>query len=1193
VDIFGDIFGDVIASRWEFDDGTTLSNRPFASRSWAVAGDYPLVLRAFNADNPGGITATAWVHVVTIPTHFVDSGSLTPQPPYSSWATAATNIQDAIDASTLPGAVILVTNGVYQAGGRAVYSVMTNRVAVTKPVTVQGVNGPNFTTIVGDNGVRCVYLTNQAALTGFTLSNGVTIASTDQVQGQSGGGVWCASAACVISNCVFTGNHATYSGGGVFQGTLLQCTLSNNFAANGGGIENGVLDSCLLVGNTASSSGGGAENGTLTNCLLFGNSAANGGGGVSQASLVDCTISSNSASGGGGSYAGKLSRCTLSGNSAASGGGASGGVLDHCSLLNNTALFSLGGGGTYGSTLTYCLISSNYASYGGGVANAVLSNCTLIWNTAYNGGGAFASTVNNCAIALNTASNIGGGISSGMLNNCTVIGNSAGTGGGAFDTPANNSILFYNMATDGPNYATDYPPRPMNYCCTTPLPAAGVGTFEDDPQLASFSHISSASPCRGAGSALYAAGLDIDGEPWANPPSVGCDEPYATGDPGPITVAFQASCTNFGTNYSVYFVGNIFGDVSASRWDFGDGTILSNRPYASHAWAVGGDYVVVLRAYNSANPAGVAATLTVHVVSQPVYVSLISPSPSPPYDSWMTAATNLNDGVDVAVPGGLVLVTNGLYAAGGRIVFGAVLSNRLAITKPIFVASVNGPAVTVIQGFQVPGAINADGAVRCAYVTNGAALIGFTLTNGATRAYGAGDSTREQSGGGVLCETGAFVSGCWIMHNSAASAGGGSYSGILSNCLLTGNSSVSGGAVYGGNLIICSVLSNSASYGGGANAATLLSSVVSGNSSGQGGGAYSCSLTNCVLLSNTVAGAGLAGGADESYLDGCVLGGNTAYVGGGVWRGSLSRCTLTNNLATYGAGADSATLDRCWLINNSATDSGGGVEAGTVNNSIFLYNSATNDGGGAYHSTLNNCTLIGNRAAWGGGAFSGALNNSIAYYNVAPTDANCSQEDGFASTLNYCCTVPGGTNGFGNITNEPLFVLLSGNLRLQPNSPCINSGNNAYAPFGLDLDGNPRIAGGSVDIGAYEFQHPTSIISYAWLQQYGMATDGSADFGDPDGDGFNNWQEWVCGTDPTNDLSVLRLISATPTGTGVIVTWQSVGGLSYFLEGTDNLVSPLALLATNIVGQAGITSYTDTSASEAGPFFYRVGVNKP
>ena len=98
---------------------------------------------------------------------------------------------------------------------------------------------------------------------------------------------------------------------------------------------------------------------------------------------------------------------------------------------------------------------------------------------------------------------------------------------------------------------------------------------------------------------------------------------------------------------------------------------------------------------------------------------------------------------------------------------------------------------------------------------------------------------------------------------------------------------------------------------------------------------------------------------------------------------------------------------------------------------------------------------------------------------------------------------------------------------------------------------------------------------------------------DSDGDGLNNWQEWRCGTYPTDPASALRLLSASPTGTNVTVCWQSVVGVSHFLERNTNLGSPFTLLATGIPGQAGTTTCTDTNATGTEPFFYRVGVNCP
>jgi len=300
---------------------------------------------------------------------------------------------------------------------------------------------------------------------------------------------------------------------------------------------------------------------------------------------------------------------------------------------------------------------------------------------------------------------------------------------------------------------------------------------------------------------------------------------------------------------------------------------------------------------------------------------------------------------------------------------------------------------------------------------------------------------------------------------------------------------------------------------------------------------------------------------------------------------------LTGNSAASGAGAYGYTLNNCTLTGNSSGRFGGGAYTCTLNNCALSGNSAGTGGGAAEASTLNNCTLAANSAGiQGGGADSCTLDNCIAYSNTATLGANA-----FYSILNYCCATPLPASGSGNFTNAPLFVdQAGGNLRLRSNSPCINAGLNAYAPAGLDLDGNPRIAGGTVDLGAYEFQTPASLLPYAWLQQYGLPADGSADYADADGDGLNNWQEWRAGTDPTDPLSVLRLMTPVPGPTGVTVSWLSVSNRTYFLQRSTNLgvASPFLPFSTNIVGQAGSTTLLDTNAAGIGPVFFRVGVQQ-
>ena len=199
-------------------------------------------------------------------THYVSLSGLHTAP-FTSWATAARDIQSAIDAASA-GDTVLVTNGVYAAGGIFAAGV-TNRVAITNAVTVQSVNGPAMTIIqgagpVGDSAVRCAYVGTNAVLEGFTLTSGAT-RSSGYYHEQCGGGVWCESSG-VLSNCAVTGNSAI-SGGGAYQGTLYNCTLTGNSAyLSGGGAYKGTLYNCTLTGNSATS-GGGASGGTLYNCI--------------------------------------------------------------------------------------------------------------------------------------------------------------------------------------------------------------------------------------------------------------------------------------------------------------------------------------------------------------------------------------------------------------------------------------------------------------------------------------------------------------------------------------------------------------------------------------------------------------------------------------------------------------------------------------------------------------------------------------------------------------------------------------------------------------------------------------------------------------------------------------------------------------------------------------------------------------
>ena len=60
-------------------------------------------------------------------------------------------------------------------------------------------------------------------------------------------------------------------------------------------------------------------------------------------------------------------------------------------------------------------------------------------------------------------------------------------------------------------------------------------------------------------------------------------------------------------------------------------------------------------------------------------------------------------------------------------------------------------------------------------------------------------------------------------------------------------------------------------------------------------------------------------------------------------------------------------------------------------------------------------------------------------------------------------------------------------------------------------------------------------------------------FADSDSTGMNNWQKWVAGLIPSNSASVLQMASPTNSGSNIVVTWQSVTNINYFLQRSASL----------------------------------------
>jgi hypothetical protein len=501
-----------------------------------------------------------------------------------------------------------------------------------------------------------------------------------------------------------------------------------------------------------------------------------------------------------------------------------------CAWLTNGASligFTVTGGATQ--------ITGNSANlYGGGVwcasTNAYIQDCVIVSNTAdSNGGGVFQGTLNSCLIRGNKSSPIiYGAIYAAVVNNCTIVSNN--TIGMVFPLAVTNCIIYNNNQ----NYMVSG--NAFSHCCTVPA-LVGTGNFTNAPSFfVDGVHLANGSPCIGAG--VYAGGgTDIFGITYSNPPSVGCAEwPSA-----PLVTTPQIQLMISSNRFSV---GN-FAFTGAMPCSFNwllngqplvdngyfSGTQTTNLTATGVSLANAGNYqVVVSNAFGAVTSSVV--TLVIHAVNAS------GTSPLPPYSSWANAATNIQDAINVAAAGDIVLVTNGTYSYGGTAAVSGFLTNRVMLSNAVTVISVNGYRTTIIQGSWDPTSTNGPGAVRCAWVGNGCLLKGFTLEDGATYATGDGyDYGPLESGGGIFCNsTNGVVLDCELTNNSAVYGGGAAY-GTVDNSLIVGNM-----ANYDGGGALFSTLNN----------CTVVNNLVWVPNPGfyGGGGTYSAIVRNSIVVDN-------------------------------------------------------------------------------------------------------------------------------------------------------------------------------------------------------------------------------------------------------------------------------------------------------------------------------------------------------
>lgn len=223
---------------------------------------------------------------------------------------------------------------------------------------------------------------------------------------------------------------------------------------------------------------------------------------------------------------------------------------------------------------------------------------------------------------------------------------------------------------------------------------------------------------------------------------------------------------------------------------------------------------------------------------------------------------------------------------------------------------------------------------------------------------------------------------------------------------------------------------------------------------------------------------------------------------------TIRNCIFTGNQANYGGAMhnvnSSPVIMNCIFSENIANINGGAMyntqsSSPILINCLFSNNRSQNGGGALYNHQssvlIYNNTFYGNTAMVGSLLFNTASSNTEIINTVMWNNGTNSILNDDECSILYS-NIEGGYPGEGNINQEPAFANVTDldgpdniwgteddGLILQHNSPGVNSGSNdAYGDSGgnietdLDLAGNPRLYGTTIDMGAYEFQNAQGVI---------------------------------------------------------------------------------------------------------------------